>query len=109
MEKSKEKQKIEEQKQKILALAQEFCTKKLDEEYSELAEQMIQKLGRKRNVPFVTGKPEIWAAGIIHALGTINFLFDKSTEPYASVDDINNFLARASPPWATSRKKSGTC
>jgi Domain of unknown function (DUF6398) len=87
-----EKQKVDEQKQKILALVREFCAKKLNEEYFELAERLIQKLGRKRNVPFISGKPEIWAAGIIQALGTINFLFDKSFEPYVSVDDINNFF-----------------
>ena len=74
-----EKQKIEEKKQIILDLVREFCAKKLDEEYFELAERLTQKLGRKRNVPFITGKSEIWAAGIIHALGTINFLFDKET------------------------------
>jgi hypothetical protein len=87
-----DKQKIEEQKQKILELLRDFCTKKLDEEYAELAERLTQKLGRKRNVPFATGQPAIWAAAIIHALGTINFLFDKSFEPYISIDDINNFF-----------------
>ncbi len=87
-----DKQKIEEKKQIILDLVREFCAKKLDEEYFELAEQLTQKLGRKRNVPFITGKSEIWAAGIIHALGTINFLFDKSFEPYISIDDINNYF-----------------
>ncbi|MCK9449538.1 MAG: cyclin domain-containing protein [Bacteroidales bacterium] len=87
-----DKQKTEEQKQKILDLLKEFCTKKLDGEYFELAERLIQKLARKRNVPFATGQPKIWAAAIIHTLGTINFLFDKSFEPYLSVDDINNFF-----------------
>lgn len=58
----------------------------------ELAERLTQKLGRKRNVPFITGKPEIWAAAIIHALGSINFLFDKSFEPYVSVDELNDFF-----------------
>jgi hypothetical protein len=87
-----DKQKIGEQKQKIIDLVREFCSKKLDEEYFELAERLIQKLGRKRNVPFKTGQPEIWASAIIHALGTINFLFDKSFEPYVSIDDINKFF-----------------
>ncbi len=91
-QKEVDKQQIKEQKQKILDLTGAFCIKKLDEEYFELAERLIQKLGRKRNVPFKTGKPEIWAAAIIHALGTINFLFDKSFEPYVSVDEINKFF-----------------
>lgn len=84
--------KVEQQKQKILELLRGFCEEKLDQEYLELSERMVQKLGRKRNVPFETGKPEIWAAAIIHALGTINFLFDKSFEPYLSLDDINDYF-----------------
>lgn len=87
-----DKKKIELQKQKILELLREFCAKKLNEEYFELAERMIQKLGRKRNVPFVNGQPEIWAVAVIHALGTINFLFDKSSTPYLSIDNINDFF-----------------
>jgi hypothetical protein len=87
-----DKQQIQERQQKILELVREFCGKKLDEEYFELSERLIQKLGRKRNVPFTTGQTQIWAAAVIHALGTINFLFDKSFEPYVSIDEINNFF-----------------
>lgn len=87
-----DKQKIQEQQQKIIDLAVEFCVYKLDEDYSDLSIRLIQKLGRKRNVPFETGKPEVWAAAVIHALGTVNFLFDKSFEPYVSIDEINNFF-----------------
>jgi hypothetical protein len=73
-------------------LTGDFCTKKLDDDYFQLCEKLIKKLGRKRNVPFEAGKIEIWAAGIIHALGLINFLFDKSVEPYVSVNDINDYF-----------------
>ena len=87
-----EKEKIIEKQKEIIQLTKSFCSEKLNEEYAALAEKLICKLGRKRNVPFVTGQTQIWAAAVIHALGTINFLFDKSSEPYASVDDINNFF-----------------
>ncbi|MBS4028783.1 MAG: hypothetical protein KGZ58_09105 [Ignavibacteriales bacterium] len=87
-----DKENIQQRQQIILDLVREFCAKKLNEEYFELSERLVQKLGRKRNVPFATGQPEVWAAGIIHALGTINFLFDKSFEPYVSVNDINLFF-----------------
>ena len=73
-----EKQLIQDRQQKILLIIDEFCKIKLNEEYFELSERLIQKLGRKRVVPFVTGKTEVWAAGIIHAVGSINFLFDKN-------------------------------
>ena len=83
---------IQERQQKIIDLVREFCAKKLDEENLELAGRLIQKLGRKKNNLFLTGQPQVWAAAIIHALGTINFLFDKSFEPYISVDEINQFF-----------------
>jgi hypothetical protein len=37
---------------------------------------MVQKLARKRIVPFMSGHVETWAAAILYALGQINFLFD---------------------------------
>lgn len=87
-----DKQQISQRQQLIIDLIGEFCAKKLNEEYFELSKRLMQKLGRKRNVPFETGKPEVWAAAVIHALGTINFLFDKSFEPYVTIDEINNFF-----------------
>ncbi|HXL58103.1 MAG TPA: DUF6398 domain-containing protein [Chitinophagaceae bacterium] len=87
-----DKQKIQERQQQILDLIRDFCSKKLDEKYFQLAERLTQKLARKRNVPFVTGQIEVWAVAIIHALGTINFLFDKASTPYASVDEINKYF-----------------
>lgn len=83
---------IELRKNQILDLIKEFCELKLDHEYLELSEQLLNKLGRKRDVPFIAGKIEIWAVAVIHALGTINFLFDKSFEPYVTVDEINGFF-----------------
>jgi hypothetical protein len=87
-----DKQQIKERQQEILGLLQAFCAQKLNEEYFSLAERLLAKLGRKRNIPFATGQPKTWAAGIIHALGTINFLFDKSIKPYVSVDEITAFF-----------------
>lgn len=87
-----DKQNLLDRQQRILELGKEFCSTKLDEEYFELTERLVRKLGRKRNPPFETGQPQVWAAAIIHALGTINFLFDKSFEPYVSIDDINLFF-----------------
>jgi hypothetical protein len=84
--------KIQERQQVIISLIEGFCKNKLDDEYFELSKKIIQKLGRKRNVPFATGQAEIWAAATIHALGTINFLFDKSFKPYVTIEEINDFF-----------------
>jgi hypothetical protein len=87
-----DKTQIIERQEQIIQFTKSFCDEKLDEDYAELTKKLILKLGRKKNVPFATGQVSIWAAAIIHALGTINFLFDKSFEPYVSVDDINDFF-----------------
>ncbi len=87
-----DKTELKERENKLIELTGAFCTQKLDDEYLQLSEKLIKKLGRKRNVPFESGKIEIWAAGIIHALGMINFLFDKSGEPYVTVSEINDYF-----------------
>jgi hypothetical protein len=86
------KEKLKARENKLLELTGGFCNQKLDDDYLRLSEKLIKKLGRKRNVPFETGKIEIWAAAIIHALGLINFLFDKSTDPHVSVSEINEYF-----------------
>jgi hypothetical protein len=43
-------------------------------------------------VPFLSGRLEIWAAAVVYALGQINFLFDKSFEPYVSATDLCNYF-----------------
>jgi hypothetical protein len=96
---------IQEQQQKILALIEEFCTLKLDSEYSELSKKLIQKLGRKREVPFIKGQPKVWASAIIHALGSINFLFDKTFSPYVSLDEINDFFGTGKTTTGTKSKQ----
>ena len=87
-----DKEKLIQKQQEIIQLAKSFCNEKLDEEYATLVEKLICKLGRKRYVPFVTGQSAIWAAAVIHALGTINFLFDKSGEPYTTINELNDFF-----------------
>jgi hypothetical protein len=85
---TKEKLKIQEIGNQLIALTGEFCREHVDNEYADLCEKLVNKLARKRAVPFLAGKPEIWAAAIVHAIGSINFLFDKNTKPYASTDFI---------------------
>lgn len=65
-----------------------FCTEKLNDEYLQLAVNLAAKIARKRPSPFLSGHANTWAAGIIHALGLINFLFDKSQSPHITSKDL---------------------
>jgi len=86
------KQEIKQREEKLLEMTGAFCAQKLDEDYYLLCEKLIKKLGRKRDVPFQRGKLEIWAAAVVYAIGSINFLFDKSFEPYVTADQINDYF-----------------
>lgn len=86
------KQEIKQKEEKLLAMTGAFCAQKLDDDYFQLCEKLVKKLGRKRDVPFQRGKIEIWAAAVIYAIGSINFLFDKSFKPYMTADQISEYF-----------------
>jgi hypothetical protein len=48
-------------------------------------------LAEKEMSCFVSGKLEIWAVAIIHAIATINFLFEKTQHLHITVADLNKF------------------
>jgi hypothetical protein len=66
----------------LTGMTDRFCADHLNSEYAELARQAIAALCRKRPSPIGAGKPETWACAVLYALGQINFLTDKETEPY---------------------------
>jgi len=72
----------------IVALSDAFCRAHLDEEYAQLARQATAALCRKRPSPLATGNAKTWACGIVGALGSVNFLFDKSHTPSMRAADL---------------------
>lgn len=73
-----------------------FCNEKIDSEYAALCEKMVRKLGRKRTNPFERGRLEIWAAAVVYTVATMNFLFDKSFEPYLPSSEIYGYFGTSS-------------
>ncbi len=76
----------------LIEMTDGFADRYLDEDYKMLCRKLIEKMSRKRQVPFISGRLEIWAAAVVYALGQINFLFDKSFEPYVSATDLCNYF-----------------
>ena len=72
----------------IAAHTDGFCNAHLNEDYAQLARRTAAALSRKRPSPLTRGRPDVWACGIVHAVGTVNFLFDRSEEPYISSADL---------------------
>ena len=86
------KNEIKKREAELIELTKTFCDENLDENYAQLCEKLIKKMGRKHDVPFKRGKMEIWAAAVVYALGSINFLFDKANQPYMLATDISNYF-----------------
>ena len=72
----------------LVALTDTFCCDHLNEEYRDLARAMVAALCRKRPSPLASGQPRTWACSIVHTLGQLNFLSDKSTRPYMATADL---------------------
>jgi hypothetical protein len=72
----------------LVALTDEFCNRHLNDEYRELARYMAVALCRKRPSPIASGQVRSWACGIIYALRQVNFLSDKSFEPYMMMAEV---------------------
>lgn len=83
----------------ITALTDGFCQEMLNEEYADMCRVMTAKLCRKRPSPLASGRANSWAAGIVHAIGTVNFAFDKSQTPHITVPDISDYfgVGKSSP------------
>jgi hypothetical protein len=72
----------------IVKLTDAVCNQHLNSEYAALSRRLAATLARKRPSPILRGKPEIWACAIVYALGTVNFLFDKSQTPHMRADEL---------------------
>ena len=72
----------------VVALTDAFCRDHLNEEYRDLARDMAAALCRKRPSPLAAGQPRTWACGIIYALGQLNFLSDKASQPHMAMADV---------------------
>ena len=76
----------------VTGLTDGFCQAELNEEYANMCQAMTAKLCRKRPSPLASGRANNWAAGIVHAIGVVNFAFDKSQTPHTTVPDISNYF-----------------
>jgi hypothetical protein len=78
--------------QEIKELVQGFCDQYLNEELAGYALKLCDKLGRKRTLPLVRGRKEIWAASMVYVIARLNFLFDAENEFFLTADTICEFF-----------------
>ncbi|MEO5607965.1 MAG: DUF6398 domain-containing protein [Polaromonas sp.] len=65
-----------------------FCDQRLNDDYKKVIRQALAALSRKRPSPLLKGKEPSWAAGVVHAVGMVNFLFDPSQTPHCKAPEI---------------------
>lgn len=87
-----DKRRVPDRQRELIRMSAEFCQTHVNLEYEALCQKLIAKMARKRTVPFLSGRLEIWAAAVIYAIGSVNFLFDKTFQPYASTDSICDYF-----------------
>ena len=76
----------------IVARTDSFCLRHLDAEYAGLCVALAAKLARKRPSPLTRGDRDIWAAGIVYAIGRVNFLADPNQTPHLRTDELAQLL-----------------
>jgi len=72
----------------IVATTDDFCREYLNEEYADLARKLTAALARKRPTPLWQGSIASWACAILYTLGRVNFLFDRSQEPFMMAEQL---------------------
>ena len=72
----------------VTQLTNSVCQTHLNDEWAALCCELTAALARKRPSPLSRGQIEVWAAAILHALGVVNLLHDRSQTPSMSVAEL---------------------
>ncbi len=73
--------------QEISSLLEAFTKEHLNQEYFEIAQDMLLELFGS-DLELSRSKPESWAAGVMHAVGWVNFLGDPSSTLHMPLKSI---------------------
>lgn len=89
----------------LMEMIEDFCGRYLNGEYRDLCYKATARLARKRPSPLSAGREPSWAAGIIHAIGITNFLFDPSQTPHCKAPQIYDHFRISSQTGQAHSKK----
>lgn len=74
--------------EEIVDKIKKFSSEYLNEEYEKICVKAAETLCLNNEDKLMKSKSFSWAAGIVHAIGTINDLFDSKEEPYIKATDL---------------------
>jgi hypothetical protein len=75
-----------------IGLTDEYSAEFLTDEYAEYCHSLADSLKDQNKSPITKGKVGVWACGIIHALGMVNFLFDKNSATSIKASDLYGYF-----------------
>jgi len=77
----------------IRELLNNFCHEVLNsDEYAQICFKILDKLEAHPKKPLTTDNESLWAASIVHAAGSINFLFNSTSDPTISLTEFFLFF-----------------
>ena len=76
----------------IKRLIEDFCSKHLDSELQNYSLNLFETITKKSFMNIYRGKSEIWAASIVYVIARLNFLFDKESDLFISVDELCSYF-----------------
>ncbi|NRT89106.1 DUF6398 domain-containing protein [Clostridium beijerinckii] len=74
--------------EEIIEKIKSFSDEYLNEDYKNICVLATETLFLNYEEQFKKGKSFSWGAGIVHAIGTVNNLFDSKEKPYIKVADL---------------------
>jgi len=72
----------------VAALLEQFGQAHLDLELRGFTLELWRRLCRRQTIDCRRGKPQIWAASVVHVIARMNFLFDRSQPRHLEFDTI---------------------
>lgn len=76
----------------VAALLVQFGQAHLDAELTGYTVELWSRFCRRRSPECLRGKPQVWAATVVHVIARINFLFDRTQPVHLTLDTICGFF-----------------
>jgi len=73
-----------------------FCAARLDGDYRELFHRAVESLASQHTAQLLKGRESSWCAGLVYAIGSANFLFERSQQPHCTSKDVFGFFGVSS-------------
>ncbi|HCW52330.1 MAG TPA: hypothetical protein DG753_01005 [Clostridium sp.] len=74
--------------EEVIGKINSFSNEHLNKEYNDICIEATKLLFLNNETIVKKGKSDSWAAGIVHAIGSVNGLFDSKEEPYIKALDL---------------------